>query len=697
MSEQKENFDLKELDENIQVYDNDDAYIFGELQGNNYNEYMQDNNQINNIFNTNNIITNEQISKNKNNNEVFNKLNLNYINKEENQKDNEYNNNQNINSNKNSKNIINIQDITFNKKYSINDIDSDLDNEKNPFKVENTEQKNENQINNANDNNVINNNNNENDNIEDSNDSNIPLVTLNFLSICQCCKDPFNSKDCIPYLFKCGHFFCKKCIVEQFIDEEGIKCPNDGLVAKSISELKILNNFITDKTVTQRTTNSSCIYCNYHKGQKLTHYIEETKELICIYCAFEKFKQNPNWEIKEINDKFKEIEAEIDIIIEENQKNVGIIQNTLMEIKKNKEIEEKKVNEIFNRLNDVIKNKKEENLNKINTLLTENAKKLSQKLEMFSNKIEKSEEIKEKISLYKENKEQNQLSNILNEYNKLITKISDSHYYKLILQKYKFIYEDEPVITRLINKFGDFKITPNNCAVIGNRKNNIIGNITTSNLNTNINNSNYKNNLNYNHSTSKLNINQSQSRMNINIFTNINQEKSSSTINEPINIIKKKIKNNKSYSSISPFQKNKKRINTLSNSQYNSFYKQKMIDSNLNENVSSINSINIYNNYKNNVRPKGSQKKKKLNSTLDFDINGNKKKNNNMNNNAGGIRVNTPNILFKKGKYNSGMYTRNKFDILNNSPNAGKKNTKLKVNQSCGKNTLKKTNSNTNN
>ncbi len=365
MSEQKENFDLKELDENIQVYDNDDAYIFGELQGNNYNEYIQDNNNnINNIFDTNNIIPIGQISNNNNENdntnEIFNKLNLNYIKNEEIQNDNQNNNTQNINLNKNIKNIkTNIQDITFKKKYTINDIDSDIDNEKNPFKVENAEKTNENQNNNINNNKIVSSNNNDNnDNIDDSNDSNIPLVTLNFLSICQCCKDPFNSKDCIPYLFKCGHFFCKKCIVEQFIDEEGIKCPNDGLVAKSISELKILNNFITDKSVTQRTTNLSCTYCNYHKGQKLTHYIEETKELICIYCAFEKFKQNPNWEIKEINDKFKEIEGEIDIIIEENQKNVGIIQNTLMEIKKNKEIEVKKVNEIFNKLKNIIKNKK---------------------------------------------------------------------------------------------------------------------------------------------------------------------------------------------------------------------------------------------------------------------------------------------------------------------------------------------------
>ena len=63
MSEQKENFDLKELDENIQVYDNDDAYIFGEIQGNNYNEYLQVNNNINNIYN-NDIINNNQIPNN---------------------------------------------------------------------------------------------------------------------------------------------------------------------------------------------------------------------------------------------------------------------------------------------------------------------------------------------------------------------------------------------------------------------------------------------------------------------------------------------------------------------------------------------------------------------------------------------------------------------------------------------------------
>ena len=689
MSNKKQNFVSKESNENIQVYDNDDAYIFGDFPEINNNENIQESNNINNIFNNNTPNNNNFYSINQisNNNALLNKFDINNINYNENQNDNNYNNNININNpnnmNKNLNNInIKPQDITFNQKFTLNDMDSEMGgkNEKISNKIQNQNQNQEQKKENI----KSLNNNEEIDNIynDELNESNMPLVTLNFLSICQCCKDPFNSTDCIPYLFKCGHFFCKKCILEQFIDEEGIKCLNDGLVAKSISELKILNNFITDKTVTQRTSNSNSIYCNIHKGQKMTHYIEENKELICIYCAFEKFKQNPNWEIKEINDKIKEIEIEIDNIIEENQKNVGIIQNTLNEIKKNKEIEEKKVIEVFDRLYEIIKDKKEDNLNKINTLFKENARKLSQKLELFSNKIEKSEEIKEKINLYNENKEQNQLSGILNDYNKLLNKINDNHYYKLVLQKYKFIYDDEPIIVRLINKFGDFKIIPNNCAFLGIKKNNINNN---SNIN---NNNNFKDNLNYNHSTSKLNINQSQSGMNINIFTNINQDNTSSAINEPINnIIKQKLKNNKSYSSISPFQKNKKKINNISNSQYNSFYKQKMIDSNISENKSNINSINIYKNYKNNSKLKTTSKQKKLNNTLDFDINIRNSKN--INNSTPGLRVNTPCDLVKKNILNNGVHLGNKNKTFNNFYNNHEKKSNKFINKpNCLKSNL---------
>ena len=92
----------------------------------------------------------------------------------------------------------------------------------------------------------------ENENENEGEEESIPLVTLKFISICQFCKNNFNSTIHLPYLLKCGHFFCLKCIKENFTDEEGIKCPNDGLVALSVKELKLLNNLITDKSISSQ-------------------------------------------------------------------------------------------------------------------------------------------------------------------------------------------------------------------------------------------------------------------------------------------------------------------------------------------------------------------------------------------------------------------------------------------------------------
>ena len=143
----------------------------------------------------------------------------------------------------------------------------------------------------------------ENENENEGEEESIPLVTLKFISICQFCKNNFNSTIHLPYLLKCGHFFCLKCIKENFTDEEGIKCPNDGLVALSVKELKLLNNLITDKSISSQrnekindenmdnvningiNTNEKIDaknFCKIHKGQKLTHIITDTKQLVCV-------------------------------------------------------------------------------------------------------------------------------------------------------------------------------------------------------------------------------------------------------------------------------------------------------------------------------------------------------------------------------------------------------------------------------
>ena len=82
----------------------------------------------------------------------------------------------------------------------------------------------------------------------------LPLITLNFISICQCCKNKFDDKNNLPYLFKCGHFFCINCIKQYFKNEKGIICPSDGLVANSMNELKLLKNLIIDSN--KKTVNN---------------------------------------------------------------------------------------------------------------------------------------------------------------------------------------------------------------------------------------------------------------------------------------------------------------------------------------------------------------------------------------------------------------------------------------------------------
>ena len=290
-------------------------------------------------------------------------------------------------------------------------------------------------------------------------DGGVPLITLKFISICQCCKQPFNSTVNIPYLFKCGHFFCKKCIEEQFTDEEGIKCPNDGLVAYSVSELKLLNNLISDKNIDSITTRGN--FCDIHKGQKLTHYIEETKELICVYCAFARFKKNPKTEIKEIKEKCKEINSDVSNVILDNQHNVEMIQSALQDIKKNKETEEKRVNLFYDQIFTIIQSSKEETLNKIDSLFRENARKLSMKLDIFTKKMSQSENLKNLIEEVDRN-DNSTFMEVLDKYQKLISETADRNAMSVQLQEYRFSHDEETKLVKYITNFGDLKLFTKN-------------------------------------------------------------------------------------------------------------------------------------------------------------------------------------------------------------------------------------------
>ena len=331
--------------------------------------------------------------------------------------------------------------------------------------------------------------NNEND------DEELPLITLNFISICQCCKKSFDDKVYKPFLLKCGHFFCIKCIKEYFTDKMGIKCPSDGLIAKSLDELTLLNNLIPkkkEKNVTNKAiiskdenemgfgenekdilnnndnndnevtldNNYNQNYCQIHKGQKLSHIICDSNEIICVYCAFESFKKNPKREIKELSTQLTEFSNNINEIITSNQNEVLNLHNALKKIKSNKETEEKSINTFFECLIDYIKEKQSEFIDKVNEIFNNNTKKLGDKLEEVTENIEKSEKIRNLIETFFDKEEKNE-NNVKENYNEILSKYllfqqkMKINKQNLFLDEYKFEHIDEEQIAKNCNDLGD--------------------------------------------------------------------------------------------------------------------------------------------------------------------------------------------------------------------------------------------------
>ena len=178
-----------------------------------------------------------------------------------------------------------------------------------------------------------------------------PFISMESLNKCQCCEEHFDKGKHLPLLFSCGHFFCKDCIQQFFSSDQGISCPSDGVVAQTINELEVLKKLVDeDKKTEQITFSNDDAYCSIHKNQKLTHFIEETRELICVYCAVNKMRSNPKFTIKEISEKCKEYADELEILTKNHQKFADTLQDVLNEINSNKVKEEKKINSLYDQM-----------------------------------------------------------------------------------------------------------------------------------------------------------------------------------------------------------------------------------------------------------------------------------------------------------------------------------------------------------
>ena len=461
------------------------------------------------------------------------------------------------------------------------------------------------------------------------------LISMNSFSVCQCCNKEFDSKKNIPYLLKCNHFFCKTCLENYFTDEEGIKCPIDGLVGKSLNDIKILNNFMENKNnekkinknnnnnnvnkkklneinslkgnngkdlnnknkrnkkinnnnkenkininndnnneyddneeendnnsninnenlnelkqqyssnkkkggstsknslqknfsqnnkINDNLTNNNLSdlnnnisnnnindkegeenienspnseeysqnFCNIHPEQKITHFVEDTKELICIHCAFNKLKNNPTIQIKEISEKCKEYLNDLDNIIDNNQKYSQIIQNSLNDINENKENEEKKIIEIYEQLLNLLVTNRNNFLIKIEEIYQENTGNMNKKLENFGEIIDIAEKLKEDFEAIADQAPY-EFNHLTQAFNKFIREMNDKSKSDLEIMQYNFSHDELNKVLRYLNNFSDVK-TRKKCFRFDFLKNNGSQNYAIREINNN----NYNNYMNRN-------------------------------------------------------------------------------------------------------------------------------------------------------------------------------------------------------
>ena len=149
------------------------------------------------------------------------------------------------------------------------------------------------------------------------------------------------------------------------------------------------------------------VKCHLHPEQIVTHFVEDTNEIICVYCAFNKYRKNPHIIIKEISEKLKEIEFKIEDVHVENNSCIELIQDHLNELSKQWIAEETKITDFYNEILKITNEKKQDLLEKINNNFQESIVKLSQKMNFLKEYDEKITEVKEMI------KKNGKFSNIL--------------------------------------------------------------------------------------------------------------------------------------------------------------------------------------------------------------------------------------------------------------------------------------------
>ena len=433
---------------------------------------------INDVKVVTSLIESKEIKENKNNKKKITKnKNLNKK-KKEIKKELNLDMNNKINKKNLKENNLNYMD---NNMYNYNDVNNNINDENEDDNLnykedydDNKEQENEN----------ISNTNNENEEI----DNNDKIKDFNEIQFKYSDKQPSSQKNS-----KENYFNDKKSHKKEH-SKSNTSNPNiniSNLNNNNQNENDQDNNGNIEDSPEQEEYNQN--FCNIHPEQRITHFVEDTKELICIHCAFNKLKNNPTIQIKEISEKCKEYLNDLDNIIDNNQKYSQIIQNSLNDINENKENEEKKIIEIYEQLLNLLVTNRNNFLIKIEEIYQENTGNMNKKLENFAEIIDIAEKLKEDFEAIADQAPY-EFNHLTQAFNKFIRDMNDKSKSDLDIIQYNFSHDELNKVLKYLNNFSDVK-TRKKCYRFDFLKNNGSQNYSIREINTNQNNNNYNENL----------------------------------------------------------------------------------------------------------------------------------------------------------------------------------------------------------
>ena len=191
-------------------------------------------------------------------------------------------------------------------------------------------------------------------------------------------------------------------------------------------------------------------FCSIHPEQRISHFVEDTRELICIHCAFNKLKKDPNIQIKEIPEKCKECITDLENVIDNYKNYIHIIINSMGHIDENKQNEEKKIMEIYEELSNLLITNRNNYLMRIEEIYQQNKNIMNKKLEQFKEIIEISEKLKEDFYTL-HNKAPNDFNFLAQAFNQFTREINDKNNSEINIMQYNFSHDDLNKIIKYIN------------------------------------------------------------------------------------------------------------------------------------------------------------------------------------------------------------------------------------------------------